>query len=555
MKLKLLLPALLIFTTLNTRAAADYTMTYLYGGTSVTYSNYLERTGGVIGTISPDYFVISDKGDLIVQKVDARFTDRIHELGMRIVPFLSNNWDKPSGIAGLNNLNSLAQQTRAAVVDNNLDGVNVDIQNVSHLYKDSYTEFVRLLRELLPDNKEVSVAVAANPNGWTLGWHGSYDYAKLAEHSDYLMMMTYDESYFGSAPGPVASKDFVEGSIKYALKHTTPDKLVLGIPFYGRYWENGNGGNALTSVDVENLMESYPSSKEYVEEKQSAKVSVTVSENDIKPKLWGGRILGAGTYEIWYEDLRSLSYRLDMARQYSLRGTGSWALGQEDVGIWEVYREFKKPESGTGDIPIDTLEPTPPPTLTVPFDDVENHWAKQNIADVYDKGWMIGAGRAFAPNTDLTRAEAATIVMNVTNLPPATVTAHQHFGDIAGHWAYDAIVKARLYGFIEGADGYYRPNHSISREEFAVLAGRVFHLSESVTLTENQFTDVVKTIWSYNSITLLAENEIITGYPDGTFRPGNSITRAEVAAILSRLTGYGIRTPDVQEEFRLQLPR
>lgn len=47
--------------------------------------------------------------------------------------------------------------------------------------------------------------MAANPKGWTTGWHGSYDYKSLAEYADYLMIMAYDESWNGSSEGPVAS--------------------------------------------------------------------------------------------------------------------------------------------------------------------------------------------------------------------------------------------------------------------------------------------------------------------------------------------------------------
>lgn len=55
----------------------------------------------------------------------------------------------------------------------------------------------------MPNNKTISIAVAANPYGWTTGWHGSYDYMKLSEYSDYLMLMAYDESYNGGSVGPV----------------------------------------------------------------------------------------------------------------------------------------------------------------------------------------------------------------------------------------------------------------------------------------------------------------------------------------------------------------
>ena len=137
---------------------------------------------------------------------------------------LSNHWNRASGEAALANPEKLAQSIADAIIANNLDGVNVDIENVTHTHRSAYTELVRLLRQKLPAEKEVSVAVAANPNGWTTGWHGSYDYAELAKYADYLMVMAYDESWEGSSAGPVASYSFVKRSIEYALEHTTANK-------------------------------------------------------------------------------------------------------------------------------------------------------------------------------------------------------------------------------------------------------------------------------------------------------------------------------------------
>ena len=75
-----------------------------------------------------------------------------------------------------------------------------------------------MLRNKLPSGMEVSVAVAANPTGVTKSWIALYEDKALAEVSDYLMVMAYDESYSGDPiPGPVASLPFVEKSIQYAV--------------------------------------------------------------------------------------------------------------------------------------------------------------------------------------------------------------------------------------------------------------------------------------------------------------------------------------------------
>src|SRR5690606_19569471 len=161
----------------------------------------------------------------------------------------------------------------------NLDGINVDIENVTHHFRDEYSDFVRLLRELLPNDKEVSVAVVANPSNQLYGWHGSYDYNSLAVNSNYLMIMAYDESYPGGPPGPLASIDFVEQSIKYALEQGVPkDKIVVGIGHYGRYWKEGAsyGGYGISNQQIQQAINLYDGVVTFDEKSQSPKATFTI---------------------------------------------------------------------------------------------------------------------------------------------------------------------------------------------------------------------------------------------------------------------------------------
>ena len=322
--------------------AHDWATTYLYGGTNSQYEAYVKNTGGVLDNVCPDYFELNADGSLRVQKIDAGFITSMHNQGVRVTPFLTNNFDRALGITAINNREALADQIAECVYAYNLDGVDIDVENLSEQQRDVHTDFIRLLRERMPD-KQITVAVAANPYNWTLGWQGSYDYTSLAKYCDYLLIMGYDESYTGSEAGPVASSSFVEKSIQYALSKTTADKLVLGMPFYGRYWKEGSsiGGYGVTAMDIESLMKNYTTTKVYLPEVQTARVTLTLTDSDIMPRLWGGRVLTPGTYEIWYDDLTSLQYKLDLIEKYKLHGSGSWAMGQENTAIWSIYQGYK----------------------------------------------------------------------------------------------------------------------------------------------------------------------------------------------------------------------
>jgi len=334
--------------------AHEYIMSYLFGGTTTQYNNYVTKTSDLLDTVSPDYFDINPNGSLNYQKIDPAFIQNMHNQNKEVTPFLSNHWDRELGIIALNNTESLTTEIANVINQYNLDGVNVDIENVSHLYKDQYTNFVKHLRDKMP-NKKITVAVAANPHNWQIGWHGCYDYAALAKYSDYLMIMGYDESYYGGPAGPIAGKTFTEKSIQYALNHVSAHQIVLGIPFFGRYWKQGEavGGNGITDLDIENLLEGYETTKTYHNDSQSVHVKLTLKEGEIMPKIWGGRTLTPGVYDIWYDDNTAKQYKLDLVNKYKLKGSGSWALGQDATDVWEYYAQYKTPsEPPTPQIPV-----------------------------------------------------------------------------------------------------------------------------------------------------------------------------------------------------------
>lgn len=317
----------------TSQLSEKFSMTYLYGG-SVSQQISKVKQAGTFDTVSPSYFDINSQGKLVVNTVSTELVNEMHAMGIKVVPMLSNHWDRNGGKLALANPEALAAEIAENVKKYNLDGVNVDIENVTQTERDKYTRLVAELRRLIPAEKEVSVAVAANPNGWTTGWHGSYDYEALAKHADYLMIMAYDESWQGSAAGPVASYDFVKKSIEYALKYAPAEKIVVGVPFYGRIWsENGdfNGYGIGLSV-ISNMLTDYNAKITYDEKARSPKAEFTVKAGD-KEYTVGGKKLSPGNYTIWFENQRSISNKINLVHEYNLKGVGSWALNQATDSI------------------------------------------------------------------------------------------------------------------------------------------------------------------------------------------------------------------------------
>ena len=493
-----------------------YAMSYIYFGSHSQQLEYISLAQDTLAVVSPSYFDIGTDGILSINYISKSYIDSVHEKGIRVVPFLSNHWDREGGIKALDNLDALSSQLAAAVEQYNLDGINVDIENVTHNERDKYSEFVRQLRHKIPEHKEVSVAVAANPNGWTQGWHGSYDYRALGEAADHLFIMSYDEHYQGGEPGPVASIQFVEQSIQYALKHTKPEKIVLGIPFFGRIWaqDGSTKGLGIPINRAEQVIKDYRASLGYDTDRRSPYAEFTVSSND--NLVINGKTLSPGKHTIWYENSNSIKDKLALVDKYNLKGAGNWSSGQETRDVWDYYDLWLNGKY---------------------FEDIFSHFAKDEIIKTVKKGYMVGTSNTmFSPEHGLKRGEAAAIAARYMGL--GTDNTVQTFPDTAGHWAQAHIAAAVQAGILKGyPDGSFRPEQEVTREEMAAMLTRMIQLDYSGK--NAPFTDVDSERWSYDEIRALAGAGILKGYEDGSFRPERILTRGEMAALLERADSKG----------------
>lgn len=488
-----------------------YSMSYVYFGSQATQLEYIALAKDSLNTVSPSYFDIQSDGTIKINYISESFVNKVHDMGLKIVPFLSNHWNRAAGVAALNNIDKTVDDIVSAIYKYNLDGINIDIENVTHTEREKYTRLVRRLREKLPANKEVSVAVAANPYGWSSGWHGSYDYGALAEWADYLFIMAYDEHYEGGAEGPIASIDFVEKSIQYALEYCPSEKIVLGLPFFGRIWsnsENSISGIGISNNRLENIISETGGKVTFNEEYMSPVAELTVKSGDsIKV---AGKELAPGKYTAWFENSDSIKAKLSLVDKYSLKGAGSWSLGQETNDVWDYYYTWLNGKY---------------------FTDILTHFAKDDIQTVSSQGLMFGTGKhTFSPYKSMTRAEMATLGTRLLNLnvqngyiPP----------DCKGHWAEKEISAVYEKGLMKGfPDGNFYPDKEVTREEAAVFLARAIDMDNFKSGKE--FTDVDKSRWSYNEIKALVGAGILNGYPDKTFRPEKIIDRGEMAALIGR---------------------
>ena len=175
--------------------------------------------------------------------------------------------------------------------------------------------------------------------------------------------------------------------------------------------------------------------------------------------------------------------------------------------------------------------PTPStPTVEIPDDDALG----LNTTDHF--AYIVGYGNGeVRPQNNITRAEVATIFFRLLtdDVRDENLTKTNRYSDVAAtSWYNTAVSTLSSMGIITGyPDGTFRPNAAITRAEFAAIASRFERLTEGT----KSFSDVPSSHWAAKYINFAATRGWVNGYADGTFRPNNSITRAEVAAVTCRL--------------------
>lgn len=497
-------------------AGPRLSMSYLYytGGDSAAVT----KAEGALNEVSPAWFELSEDGSLKVSSAANRgFVDAMHDQGIRVVPFLSNHWDRSLGAAALKNAEALTDQLARAVAQYNLDGVSLDLENMTAADAGAYTDLTALLREKLPQGKTIAVAVAANPRNFTTGWHASYDYKGLAQHADYLMVMAYDEHYRGSEPGAVAGLEFVENSIRYALRYADPQKIVLGVPFYGRIWGDGNetvNGVGISEKQTRELVKRFGGTVTYDESAGTAVARFTVPDGS--GVTVAGISLAKGTYTVYYADERAKKEILRLVNTYDLRGTGSWSLGQENGDVWDYYGLWLN---------------------GCYFDDLQGHWARNYVVEV--SSWDVVNGvseTSFAPDRALTRAQAAALLVRLLNLPAG---GQAPFSDVQGHWALGEIAAAARVGLVEGVgEGRFAPDQPVTREQLAALLFRAAQYRGDDTGKRGSlvaFSDSASASpWAREALSWAVAMGLMQG-SEGRLTPRAHATRAQTTAILCRM--------------------
>jgi spore germination protein YaaH len=218
----------------------------------------------------------------------------------------------------------------------NGDGVNFDLESVGSSQRSNLVKFmtraVKSIRSELP-SAEISMAAPA------VDWNNSWDLKALSDLCDYLIIMGYDYYYSGSSTaGPVApleteSYNVTRSVNTYLGAGVAPEKLMLGVPWYGYDWPVVSNIRKAASTGS-------ATARIYTAARSLAQTNGSTFDEMTKVP-WVSYKSNSLWRQLWYDDTVSLAMKYSLVNSKNISGIGIWALSYEG-GSPEIWRTIKK---------------------------------------------------------------------------------------------------------------------------------------------------------------------------------------------------------------------
>lgn len=293
-----------------------------------TLSEMMAGTKG-INVISPTWFALSDNEGNFTSFATSDYVTRAHDMGLEVWGLVDNfsneGVDTYEVLAGATTRSHLIDGLINTALEYDLDGINIDFENIS---LDAGEPFIEFIRELSIPCRKHGIVLSVD-NYVPMGYTEHYNRKEQGVVADYVIIMGYDEHYNGSATaGSVASIDFVDRGIANTVADVPANKVINAIPFYTRIWETK--GTTVTSQAVGMEL-----AQQYI-----ADHNITTEWDEETCQNYGEYQSGDSYYQVWLEDADSIRVKLNVMSKYEIAGVAEWKLGFEVDSIWDVIEEF-----------------------------------------------------------------------------------------------------------------------------------------------------------------------------------------------------------------------
>jgi spore germination protein YaaH len=292
-----------------------------YQSTTEEFIAHVKKTG--VNTLSPRWYFLQKDGT-VSDFSDAALVQWAHKNGKEVWPLFGNKFDSAATHAALSNAakrKAIVQKLVAYIDKYQLDGINVDFEGFSAADRNNFALFIQELATAL-HAKGAVVSVDIPPDTGT-DWSEPFDYEKLAEYADYLVLMAYDQHWSGGPKaGPVSSLPWFEKVITDLLDDVPAQKMIVGMPLYTRDWYKSGGEMKSTDLAIPasyQLLSSYGASTKWDE--SVGQYRSTYKKQGI-------------THTIWLEESRSIGLKVKTSLQWQIGGLAYWYVGSESTDMW-----------------------------------------------------------------------------------------------------------------------------------------------------------------------------------------------------------------------------
>ncbi|CAI6083244.1 S-layer homology domain-containing protein [Cohnella sp. JJ-181] len=292
-----------------------------YGQTTAQYERQVVSSG--INTLSPRAFFLNKNGT-VENNMDPALVAWAHGKGKRVWAMVGNRSDQAVTHAQLSDperRRTLVGQLAGLARQYGLDGLNIDFENMSPQDRDAFTAFAAELKQALSSIPAI-LSVNVSPDFGT-DWTEVFDYARLGQAADYVVLMGYDEHWGGSGdPGPVSSLPWLRQGLTALLKQVPASRSILALPLYNRDWKTEAGGT--TSEDISLLQQNA----------LVAGMHAKTSWDGTLGQYYASYGSASTLHLIWLEDGRSLSMKATLGQSLGMAGFAYWYMGGESPDVW-----------------------------------------------------------------------------------------------------------------------------------------------------------------------------------------------------------------------------
>lgn len=290
-----------------------------------------------INVVSPAFFHLNSNGKLEenVGESGQAYITWAHNNGYKVWAMVQNAGSGMMNVTSnimnsYDNRQELIESIVNYCIEYNLDGINIDFENMK---KEDVDLFSRFIIELEPRLKEIGAVLSVDvtaPDGADT-WSLCFDRHVLGDVADYLIFMAYDQ-YGASSDkaGTTAGYNWVELNLQKFLQtyEVDSDKLILGIPLYTRLWTEDSNGNleGQEPIPMNEINEVIPAEVQRTWDDELKQYYVEYEQNGLK-------------YKMWIEDHESLQAKLSLVEQYKLGGVAAWEKGMENDDTFSMINE------------------------------------------------------------------------------------------------------------------------------------------------------------------------------------------------------------------------